>query len=89
VAAGTAPAQTFTKLASLHGTDGANPEYVQLVQGVDGSLYGTTYRGGPGGAQPGAGSGTIFKISLDGTLTTLHNFAGTDGVGPMAGLLEA
>ena len=53
-----------------------------LIQGVDGSFYGTTLYGGSFGA------GTLFKITPDGkTLTTLHNFGpGTsDGVFPYSG----
>jgi uncharacterized repeat protein (TIGR03803 family) len=62
-----------------------------LVQVVaDGDLYGAAYRGG---ANSG---GTIFKITLDGTLTTVYNFCsiGTfpddceDGAGPN-GLMQA
>jgi len=47
--------------------DGAGP-YARLVQGSDGNLYGTTSSGGTGGF------GTIFKLTLNGSLTTLHSF---------------
>ncbi|MGB2606703.1 MAG: hypothetical protein WBC78_24075, partial [Candidatus Sulfotelmatobacter sp.] len=45
------PGQTkFTSLFSFEGTNGADPHYVDLVQGIDGELYGTTYSGtGDGG----------------------------------------
>jgi uncharacterized repeat protein (TIGR03803 family) len=60
-------------------TDGAEP-FAGLMQGVDGSLYGTTSVGG-------SGSGTIFKIARSGTLTTLHSFE-FDGSSPYAGLVQ-
>lgn len=48
----------FTGLYSFTGgTDGKNP-YAGLVQGVDGSLYGTTQYGGAYGA------GTVFRITV-------------------------
>jgi uncharacterized repeat protein (TIGR03803 family) len=67
--------------------DGATP-YAGLVEGRDGNLYGTTYAGGA------AGAGTIFKLTPDGTLSTLHNFCSyldcADGTAPLtASLLEA
>ncbi len=76
-------------LTSLHsftgGDDGANPR-AGLVQGSDGYLYGTTYDGGTGGYN---GSGTVFKISTNGALTTLHLFTGgNDGRTPDAGLIQ-
>src|ERR1019366_2725521 len=46
--------------------DGAGPN--ALVQGSDGCFYGTT---GWGGTNDG---GTVFKISTNGMLTTLHSF---------------
>jgi uncharacterized repeat protein (TIGR03803 family) len=77
-----APAQTFTSLVSFDGTNGANPEWGALIQGLDGNLYGNA-----GGAYSG---GSVFKITPGGTLTVLHNFTGgTDGTGPMPGLMLA
>jgi uncharacterized repeat protein (TIGR03803 family) len=50
-------------------TDGAYPE-AELVEGADGYLYGVARAGGPNG------TGTIFKISRDGTdFKLLHSFA--------------
>lgn len=75
---------TFTSLHSFDGKDGANP-YGGLVLGTDGNFYGTTANY----TEVGGGSGTIFKITPDGTLTTLHAFQGTDGQFPFAGLMQA
>jgi len=67
--------------------DGINWINAGLVQGNDGSFYGTT---NGGGAHAG---GTIFKITSSGKLTTLYSFctqAGcADGDGPQAGLVQA
>ena len=74
----------LTTLYSFSGNaDGANPQ-ATLVQGPNGSLYGTTY-GGSGSTR----QGTIFSITLDGTLTTLHTFTGSDGGSSQAGLIAA
>src|SRR3954469_18772034 len=40
-----------------------------LIFGGDGNLYGTTYEGGTV-----SWAGTVFKLSTDGTFTTLYNF---------------
>jgi uncharacterized repeat protein (TIGR03803 family) len=81
------PAQTFTWLFSFDGTDGAGP-WAGLAQGTDGDLYGTTEYGGANGS-----TGTIFKITPSGTLTTLHIFCSqsgcADGELPYAGLAQA
>src|SRR5262249_52560580 len=53
--------------AETHCTEGAFPQG-NLVQGTDGSFYGTTYWGG---AQNG---GTVFKLTSAGELTTLYSF---------------
>lgn len=68
-------------LHSFAAADGTNP--VGLVQGRDGSLYGTTRAGGSNGR------GTIFRFDRNSGLTVLHDFAGTDGATPAAGLTVA
>ena len=67
-----APAQTLTTLANFNGANGANPQST-LIQGIDGNLYGTTLNGGAN-CSSGGGCGTVFKVTLGGTLTTLHSF---------------
>ncbi len=66
--------------------DGKSP-VGPLVQGTDNNLYGVTVYGGTNGA------GTIFQITPNGSLTTLHSFCPTgfcsDGVYPFSGLLQA
>lgn len=64
------------------GKDGVAPYYGALIA-VDGSLYGTTFRGGAKGV------GTVFKSSLKGTEKVLFSFAGTPAKGcePYAGLI--
>jgi uncharacterized repeat protein (TIGR03803 family) len=80
------PAQTFKSLASFDFTDGAGPQ-AGLVQATNGDLYGTT---GGGGLNS---SGTIFKMTPRGVLTTVYNFCSlancADGSNPLAGLVQA
>lgn len=66
--------------------DGAFPA-AGLVQGADGSFYGTTSAGGSS-SSCSSGCGTVFKITPSGTLTTLWNFDGTGGSGPAAALVQ-
>ena len=79
------PAQTFNTLVDFDGTDGANPQFVSLVQGTDGNYYGTTTIGGDYNV------GTVFKTTPAGVLTTLYSFCSaggcTDGISPYAGLV--
>jgi uncharacterized repeat protein (TIGR03803 family) len=71
---------TLTTLVSLAGTNGSHP-YAGLVQGSDGNFYGTSFDGGP------TQGGTVFKVTPDGTLTTLYSFnAGNEGDLPACGL---
>jgi uncharacterized repeat protein (TIGR03803 family) len=77
-------------LVTLHqfgsdGSDGGFEPAAGLIQATDGKLYGTTNDGGPGG------QGTVFSITLGGTLTTLHAFAEfcDDGCIPEGGLVQA
>jgi uncharacterized repeat protein (TIGR03803 family) len=62
-----------------------------LVQGSDGNLYGTTQNGGGFGINQGGG--TVYQLTLGGTLTTLHSFCSVagcaDGSNPRAGLIQA
>jgi uncharacterized repeat protein (TIGR03803 family) len=80
------PAQTFTTLQSFDSTNGGSPE-AGLVEGLNGSLYGTTQQGGANSA------GTVFEITPAGALTTLYNFCSigvcADGDDPVAGLVVA
>ncbi|HEV2963421.1 MAG TPA: choice-of-anchor tandem repeat GloVer-containing protein, partial [Candidatus Angelobacter sp.] len=65
----------ITLYSFLVSTDGAAPN--ALVQGSDGSFYGTTYNGGTNS------QGTVFEISTNGVLSYLYFFADTnDGVNP-------
>lgn len=74
---GARAAVVFTSLYSFTGTnDGGGPG--GLVQCSDGHFYGTTRVGGTNG-----GSGTVFKISSNGVLTSLYSFTGgNDGAFP-------
>jgi uncharacterized repeat protein (TIGR03803 family) len=65
------------KLTTLHSfcsqppcSDGSQP-LAAVVQGANGSFYGTTYKGG--GSLSG-GYGTVFEITASGKLTTLYSF---------------
>jgi uncharacterized repeat protein (TIGR03803 family) len=79
-------AQTLTVLDSFDLTDGSRP-YAAMVQGTNGSLYGTTFQGGANGY------GTVFKMTPSGTLTTLYSFCSqpdcTDGDSPAGALIQA
>jgi uncharacterized repeat protein (TIGR03803 family) len=62
------------------GTDGSDPQ-ATLVAGTDGELYGTTVAGGA------SGHGTVFRITLTGSLDVLYSFTGgDDGGSPMSGV---
>src|SRR5215211_1994543 len=79
-----APAQTFTSLKSfgdLTNVTGIQP-YSQLVQGPDGTLYGTTSDG------EGNVRGIVFKLSTDGSgFTVLKWFTNsTEGATPYGSL---
>jgi uncharacterized repeat protein (TIGR03803 family) len=71
------------------GTDGA-ASLGSLVQGTDGSFYGTTLNGGADlyGNDGARGYGTVFRITQAGSLTTLYSFTGSDGQYPEAGLVQ-
>ena len=63
---------SLTTLHNFDATDGAYPRG-SLIQASDGNLYGTSScGGGPNFTGPGPCSGTIFKITSGGMLTTLY-----------------
>ena len=71
---------TFSVLYDCDGTHCLN-FWDPLIQGTDGSFYGTTEYGGA------TGQGAVFKITSAGKLTVLYNFDGTHGsipLGPLA-----
>jgi uncharacterized repeat protein (TIGR03803 family) len=70
------------------GTDGGYP-YAALIQATDGNFYGTTRTGGAPGGTPCSACGTVFRMTLFGTLTVLHTFTGTDGALPLTALIQA
>jgi uncharacterized repeat protein (TIGR03803 family) len=76
------------------GNDGKEPQ-APLVQGNDGSFYGTTYFGGISTNNPVApcvngGCGTVFKITAAGAESVLYSFGGdaTDGAYPSTALIQ-
>jgi uncharacterized repeat protein (TIGR03803 family) len=79
---------TLTPLASFGGTNGAQPQ-AALLLASDGNFYGTTGSGGAFTNLSGFGYGTVFKLTTNGTLTTLVSFNGTNGAYPLAGLVQA
>ena len=63
---------------------GLNP-WAGVIEGQDGSLYGTTYSGG------NANLGTVYRVRKDGSgMTVLHHFDNTTGNGanPVGGLVQ-
>jgi uncharacterized repeat protein (TIGR03803 family) len=77
------PGGPLTTLVSFNGTNnGAFPDG-GLVLGTNGFFYGTTFRGGTND------SGNVFKMTSDGTLTTLVSLTSADanGYNPPDGLV--
>jgi len=63
-------------------TNDGNYPQSSLVEGTDGNFYGTT-------GFSSASSGTVFKMTPQGTVTILHVFGSTnDGSQPLAGLIQ-
>ena len=71
---------SFEVLHKFNPFAGGSSPSAALVQGADGSFYGTTEHGGA------SDRGTIFKLDSEGALTTLHRFQGSDGAHPFANL---
>ena len=84
------PTGTLTSLYTFCSKTGCTDGYqafAGLFLATNGNLYGTTSTGGA------HGSGTVFKITPAGTLSTLYSFCSqtgcTDGTQPYAGLIQA
>jgi len=80
------PLGGFTLLHSFDGPadDGREPYLATLVEGADGTFYGTTSAGGAGG------HGTLFSMTPAGEVKVLHAFTGApDGATPRGGLTLA
>ncbi len=84
------PSGTLSVLNSFDGPDGCQPN--GIVQAANGNFYGTTVSGGTGMSGIDVSSGTIFKITPIGALTTIYNFCSVmscaDGEVPEAGLVQ-
>jgi len=80
------PSPAFPEVLQVLSSPGVSgpPAYpsAALIQGSDGNFYGTT---GYGGA---SGFGTVFRMTPDGTVTTLVSFNGANGFHPGAKLVE-
>jgi uncharacterized repeat protein (TIGR03803 family) len=72
----------FTALVGITNGDGVNPEAGLIISGT--TLYGTAASGGTNG------SGTVFKLSTDGSgFAALHHFSYSEGTTPYASLILA
>ena len=68
-------AGVLTTLVDFNTVNGMNPTFGSLIEGADGSVYGTTVNGGAHeGCGIGLGCGTVFRTSLRGNLTTVYSF---------------
>jgi uncharacterized protein (TIGR03437 family) len=82
------PGGVFSILHNFNNSGGANP-MAGVIQGTDGNLYGTTLQSYMTNNEFG-GYGTIFRITLSGSLTTLYSFAsGPGGAYPFTRLTQA
>lgn len=82
---------SFCNLANC--ADGGGP-VAGLIQGSDGSFYGTTGFGGAYSVENNLDTGVVFRVTSSGEFTTLYSFCSmgaascTDGASPTAGLTE-
>ncbi len=77
---GFASTSTVEILQSFGGT--AAQPLGELVEGPDGSLYGTAYAGGP------EGLGSVFRLEPSGRLSVVVAFDGNNGAHPVSGLSQ-
>ena len=70
----------LTNVTSFTSANGSVPQ--TLILANDGNFYGTTQTGGT------ANTGTIFRMTPDGTITTLRSLSSIDGTKPLGGLTQ-
>jgi uncharacterized repeat protein (TIGR03803 family) len=81
----------LTTLYNFDASGGWGP-LAGLVQASDGNFYGVAAEGGNTSQQCGGpqfGCGTVFEITPNGVLTTLHTFDFADGTLPLGTLVQA
>jgi len=74
-------AQKFSLLYNFGGNSGDPTSPVQVTQGTDGNLYGTS----PGGGTKNYGS--VYRISTSGKLSVIYNFDGSVGASVTGSLM--
>jgi len=82
------PRGRLTTLHRFDVADGTDPEG-GVILATDKNFYGTTGAGGDLSCDPPYGCGTVFRMTPDGTFTTLHIFESTDGLRPLGGVIQA
>src|SRR5690242_909857 len=81
----------LTLLAGSLGSKAAQPDVLysfqrgprdpsRLVQGSDGTYYGTIREGGV------SGNGAVFQVTSSGIISTLVSFTGANGANPLGGV---
>jgi uncharacterized repeat protein (TIGR03803 family) len=84
------PSGTVTILHAFTGGTGGSGPGASLIQATDGNFYGTTLEGGWMTGCPPLGCGTVFRMTVTGTVAVLHAFTGgTDGFRPAGSLIQA
>jgi uncharacterized repeat protein (TIGR03803 family) len=81
--AGTFDLDTWHSFGGDEGGTPAAPLVLGSVAGENIGIYGTTTLGGSGLA------GTVFRMDLDHSVTTVHAFTGLDGASPTSALIQA
>ncbi len=85
------PRGTVSIVYNFDVTHGQFP-FAPLIQGTDGNFYGTTWLGGTNDVR-GNTAGVVFKLTPQGAITVLHDFADpnypNDGFYTFAGLIQA
>ncbi|HET6250235.1 MAG TPA: delta-60 repeat domain-containing protein [Tepidisphaeraceae bacterium] len=77
---------TISTVASFTGLNGSDPVDRLFIDG-NGDLFGTANTGGASFTTPGTGDGTAFDV-IDGIITDLDDFNGTNGQDPFSGLVQ-